>query len=202
LLVKLLDAGQRLPVHCHPSNEFARQHFASHFGKTEAWIVLGTEGPEPTVYTGFREAVDAETVASWVSAQNSEAMLSALNPLPVSVGDCVLVPAGLPHAIGSGVFVVELQQPTDFSITLEWEGFLDTAAHGHLGIGFPAALGALDRSAWSPERLASLVRRRPNDGPPIRSPLPPAAAPYFRAEMLAPTSTVLLAAEFTIIVVL
>jgi len=42
LLVKLLDAGQRLPVHFHPSDAFAQQHFDSHFGKTEAWIVVGT----------------------------------------------------------------------------------------------------------------------------------------------------------------
>ena len=41
LLVKLLDAGQRLPVHCHPSDEFAAAHFGSRYGKTEAWIVVG-----------------------------------------------------------------------------------------------------------------------------------------------------------------
>ena len=200
LLVKLLDAGQRLPVHCHPSNDFAQRHFASHFGKTEAWVVIGTDGPDPTVYAGFREAVDAETAANWVSAQNSAAMLSALNPIPVSVGDCVLIPAGLPHAIGAGVFVVELQQPTDFSITLEWDGFLDTAEHGHLGIGFPTALRALDRSAWSPDRLASLVTRRPDGDLRSRCPLPPAAAPFFRAEMLAPTSSVTLTEAFSVLV--
>lgn len=50
LLVKLLDAGQRLPVHCHPSDEFAAAHFGSRFGKTEAWIVVGTTGPSATVH--------------------------------------------------------------------------------------------------------------------------------------------------------
>lgn len=200
LLVKLLDAGQRLPVHCHPSDEFARAYFASHFGKTEAWIVIGTDGQDPTVYAGFRKDVDASTAADWVATQDSEAMLSALNPIPVTVGDTVLIPAGLPHAIGSGVFVAELQQPTDFSITLEWQGFLETAEHGHLGIGFPAALGALDRSGWSPERLESLVTRRPTGDRQTRTLLPPGAAPFFRAEALAPSSNIPLTEEFSVLV--
>jgi hypothetical protein len=35
----------------------------------------------------------------------------------------VLVPAGTPHAIGAGVLLVELQEPTDLSVLLEWAGF-------------------------------------------------------------------------------
>lgn len=202
LLVKLLDAGQRLPVHCHPSDEFAHEHFASHFGKTESWIVIATGGPDPTVYAGFREDVDDSTVSEWVSTQDSDAMLSALNPIPVSVGDSLLIPAGLPHAIGSGVFVVELQQPTDFSITLEWKGFLETAEQGHLGIGFPTALRALDRSAWPPGRLESLVTRRSGGHEPTQRLLPAAADPFFRAEALTPTPSVSLEPEFSVLIVL
>ena len=40
LLVKLLDAGERLPVHVHPDRSFARRHLDCPFGKTEAWVVL------------------------------------------------------------------------------------------------------------------------------------------------------------------
>src|SRR3981081_808480 len=40
LLVKLLDAGQRLPVHVHPDRSFAAEHLASPHGKTEAGIVV------------------------------------------------------------------------------------------------------------------------------------------------------------------
>src|ERR671922_204086 len=39
LLVKLLDAGERLPVHFHPDDEFARRHGFAH-GKTEAWLMV------------------------------------------------------------------------------------------------------------------------------------------------------------------
>ena len=39
LLVKLLDAGQRLPVHSHPSREFARRHLDRPYGETEARVI-------------------------------------------------------------------------------------------------------------------------------------------------------------------
>ena len=157
LLVKLLDAGQRLPVHCHPSNEFAKTHYGSRYGKTEAWIVVGA-AEESTVHIGFTEERSADTVADWVARQDSAAMLDALNPVTVRAGDTVFVPAGVPHAIGAGVFIVELQQPTDLSVTLEWRHFLDDEAGGHLGIGFDTALGCVDRQGWA-DRLDELVHR-------------------------------------------
>ena len=155
LLVKLLDAGQRLPVHCHPSDEFAARHYASRYGKTEAWVVVGAEEGS-TVHIGFAEDVDADKVADWVARQDTEAMLAALNPVAVRPGDTVFVPAGVPHAIDAGIFIVELQQPTDLSVTLEWRGFLDDEAGGHLGIGFDTALGCVDRRSWA-NRLDQLV---------------------------------------------
>jgi mannose-6-phosphate isomerase len=157
LLVKLLDAGQRLPVHCHPSDSFADTHYGSRYGKTEAWVVVGAE-PNSTVHIGFTEDVDAATVADWVARQDSAAMLGALNEVTVTAGDTVFVPAGLPHAIGAGVFIVELQQPTDLSVTLEWKGFVDDEHAGHLGIGFDTALGCVDRSGWA-DRLDTIVHR-------------------------------------------
>ncbi len=93
LLVKLLDAGQRLPVHFHPDDDFARRHFDSHFGKTEAWIVVGTRGADPTVYAGFRETLDARTIRDWVAEQDAPSMVNALNAITVEPGDTVYIPA-------------------------------------------------------------------------------------------------------------
>ncbi len=205
LLVKLLDAGQRLPVHFHPDDEFARRHFDSHFGKTEAWIVVGTQGSSPTVYAGFREALDARTISDWVADQDAPTMLNALNAVPVGPGDTVHIPAGLPHAIGEGVFVVELQQPTDFSLTLEWRDFLGDEAKGHLGLGFDTALKALDTSAWDEERLASLVRHTATsetapDAATVDL-LAPGSRPFFRADRLRPRTPLALDPSFAVLVV-
>lgn len=202
LLVKLLDAGQRLPVHCHPSDDFAHTHFDSRFGKSEAWIVVGTNGSAPTVYLGFREDVDESTVNKWVSTQDGHAMLDALNPIQVHAGDSVFVPAGTPHAIGEGVFVVELQQPTDFSITLEWKGFLQEEANGHLGIGFETALDCLDRTGWDQARTSSVIRRTGWRDDPVINVLTEKAAPFFRADRVHPREATLLPQSFGVLVAL
>ena len=66
VLVKLLDAGARLPIHAHPTRSFAQQHLGSPFGKAEAWIVLQTRviaGAEPPgVRLGFREALGRDAL--------------------------------------------------------------------------------------------------------------------------------------------
>ncbi|KAA2259480.1 mannose-6-phosphate isomerase [Solihabitans fulvus] len=202
LLVKLLDAGQRLPVHCHPSNSFAASHLNCRHGKTESWVVIGASGPDPTVYVGFREDVDAATVERWVSTQDSPAMLGALNAVPVRAGDTVFVPAGLPHAIGPGVFIVELQQPTDFSVTLEWQGFLDNQDAGHLGLGYPTALECVDLAGWTGDRLDSLVRHTHDRADPVVPLFSSQADPFFRADRLHADGELALDASFSVLVVL
>src|SRR4029453_3078908 len=70
LLVKLLHAGERPPVHCHPDRAFSRRHLDCPFGKTEAWVVVEARG-EGTVHLGFRFDVDAPTLSGWVARQET-----------------------------------------------------------------------------------------------------------------------------------
>lgn len=190
LLVKLLDAGQRLPVHAHPDQAYSRANLGCPHGKTEAWIVLSTGAADACVYLGFRDEIPAGVLAGWVATQDVPALLGALHRVPVAHGDSVLVPAGTPHAIGPGVFLAELQEPTDQSILLEWRGFLDDGTElGSLGLGYARALAAVDRSGWDADRLAATYRRPESPGAGgggITRLLPPAADPFFRAELLQP----------------
>lgn len=202
LLVKLLDAGQRLPVHFHPSDVFARGHFASHFGKHEAWVVLGTSGADPRVHVGFTTPPSRRTLREWVRDDPAPSMVESLNSVAVRPGDTVYIPAGLPHAIGAGVFVAELQQPTDLSLTLEWRDFLSTPEQAHLGIGFDTALEALDTSAWDGERLAGLINHTAEVEGAVVPLLTRAAERYFRADALRPAPTLTLDPGFTVLIVL
>lgn len=206
LLVKLLDAGERLPVHCHPDDAFAARHLGCPYGphgKTEAWIVMPGTDPGAVVYLGFHSGVDEATLSGWTGSQDSAAMLAAMNRFEVGPGDRVLVPAGLPHAIGSGVFTIELQEPSDLSVMLEWKPF-GVDGKVQVGVERDLALRCLDRRAVDPQRLNRLHLR--DDGtvvPPDPVSLMPAEAdPFFRAERVRPQGTaVTLAARFCVLIV-
>jgi mannose-6-phosphate isomerase len=90
----------------------------------------------------------------------------------------VFVPAGLPHAIGAGIFLLELQQAADLSLLLEYDGFaVDGPREGHLGIGFDAALSCVRHQAVPAKMLAELC----GDVKAARI-FPPQADAFFRAD--------------------
>lgn len=204
ILVKLLDAGERLPVHAHPSKRFARDHLDCDYGKTEAWVVLETPPHGASVWVGCKYDTDPQQLRALVDQQDKQALVDLLNELTVFPGDAVVVPSGTPHCTGAGAFVLELQEPTDFSVLLEWEGFsFDGPNDGHLGLGFDLALQCVNRQAFSPEFLASLVQRNgaPLAGPTSQNLMPAFAAPYFRAERVCTTTSARIPASFAIVVV-
>ena len=120
--------------------------------------------------------------------KNTSRTLASLRRTEVAAGDAILVPAGVPHAIDSGIFVLELQEPTDLSALLEWEGFaVDGNKDGHLGLGFETVTDALMLDPLSDAEFDSLVMHNPFSGGALRSVLPIKADGYFRAH-LAPQS--------------
>jgi mannose-6-phosphate isomerase len=209
LLVKILDTGQRLVVHFHPDREFAARHLGSRYGKTEAWLFLETrdEGDDPSaghVYLGFSRDADPAVIRRWVADQDTAAILDSLNKVAVAPGDTCLVPAGVPHAIGAGITLVELQEPTDFSILLEWAGFpIDGAKEGHLGLGFDVALAALDYSGWDEHRLHALRAPRPGSAerPGVTRLLPERADAFFRAERVGASAPVAFEPGYAVLIV-
>ena len=187
ILIKLLDPDQRLPVHYHPNKAFAKTHLGLDHGKTEAWIIL--EAPTGSgVGLGFAQKQNKEDLLKLVRAQDSAALLASLRRTEVQVGDAVLVPAGVAHAIDAGIFVLELQEPTDLSALLEWEGFaVDGIKDGHLGLGFETVTDALMLDPLSDTEFDSLITHNVFSGGTLRSVLPLKSDGYFRAH-LAPGS--------------
>jgi len=142
VLVKLIDAAERLGVQGHPDKERARQFFGSAFGKTECWHIVGgrtIDGEKPCVYMGFKPGI---TEAKWrdvFDRQDIPEMLGLLHRIEVKPGDTFLIEGGMPHAIGAGCLLMEIQEPTDYTFRTEKvtpQGFAISEKACHYGIGF------------------------------------------------------------------
>lgn len=121
VLVKFLDSAIRLPMQVHPTRDFSRKNFNSPYGKAEAWLILATR-PDACIYFGFDRQVSREEFSTAVEASENdkEAMTAFVNKVPVQTGDVFFVGAGVIHAIGAGCLILEVQEPTDFTIQPEY----------------------------------------------------------------------------------
>jgi mannose-6-phosphate isomerase len=121
LLIKFLDAHDRLSVQVHPNDEQARTLGRGTRGKTEAWLVLFTQ-PHARLYTGLKPGVDRVAFTRNLEGGRLE---NCLHSYEVRPGDCVLVPAGTVHAISEGVVLAEIQQSSDVTFRIDDWGRLD-----------------------------------------------------------------------------
>lgn len=142
VLVKLIDSSERLTIQVHPDNAHALSLFDSRFGKTECWHILGgreIDGQKPCIYMGFKEGITREKWVALFEAQDIEGMLGAMHQFEANAGDTVLIKGGVPHAIGAGCFLAEIQEPTDYTIRVEKttpSGFKVDDYLCHQGLGF------------------------------------------------------------------
>ncbi|NLV58541.1 MAG: mannose-6-phosphate isomerase [Clostridiales bacterium] len=142
VLVKLIDSAERLTIQVHPDRQTARTLFGSPYGKTECWHILGgrdMNGEAPCVYLGFVPGITREKWRMLFEAQDIPGMLACLHRFEVKPGDTVLIEGGVPHAIGAGCFLAEIQEPTDYTIRVERttpSGFPVADFMCHQGLGF------------------------------------------------------------------
>ncbi len=143
ILTKYLDSAIRLPAQCHPDKPFSREYFNSQYGKEECWLVLATR-PGGCVYFGFEDGVTREDLEAVVdeSETNKDAFVKILKRHDVVPGDVIFIPAKVPHAIGAGCLILEVQEPTDFTIQPEhYCGDIKLSEHEmYLGLGRKTAL--------------------------------------------------------------
>jgi mannose-6-phosphate isomerase len=115
LALKLIDTAEPLSVQVHPQDE-PRQGKPAARGKSEAWLVLDA-APRAVIYQGPREGV---TAARFEAALEAGAPAELLNARPVRAGDYLYNPAGMIHAIGGGLALLEVQQNCDVTYRL-WD---------------------------------------------------------------------------------
>lgn len=106
LLVKLLDAADKLSVQVHPDDDYALTHEGNELGKTEMWVVLHAR-PGAEIILGVREGTSPDIFRRGISEGT---LGDFLHRIPVNTGDHICVPSRSVHAIMDGLLIAEIQQ--------------------------------------------------------------------------------------------
>ena len=105
ILIKLIDAKQKLSVQVHPDDNHALS-VEGEYGKTEMWYVVDCEEGAELVY-GFKENISKEEFERRIK---DNTLTDVCNSVPVHKGDVFFISAGTLHAIGEGILIAEVQQ--------------------------------------------------------------------------------------------
>ena len=118
LLLKLLDARDRLSVQVHPDDTYAAEKEGK-LGKTEAWVILKAEPGAKLVY-GIEPGTTLEELKT--ASEQGKAVEKLLHEVPVQPGEVYNIPAGTVHAIGAGIVLYEIQQSSDVTYRFyDWD---------------------------------------------------------------------------------
>lgn len=110
LLVKLINARDKLSIQVHPDNIYAN-NVEKDWGKSEIWYVMEAA-------KGASLILGTKNVISGIEFEDAikEGILEKyLNKVSVNKGDVYFIKSGLVHAIGAGVIVAEIQQNSDIT---------------------------------------------------------------------------------------
>ena len=161
LLVKLLDARERLSLQVHPPPALAAKLKGE--PKTEMWYVLEADR-DAHLIAGLRRGVSAADFMRSLEGQKGvEPIEAMLHRFPVLPGDVFFVPSGRMHAIDAGVVLVEIQQNSDTTYRVyDW---------GRVGLdGKPRqlhvreSLVCIDFKDYEPKKQRPTVERRGVNG--------------------------------------
>ncbi len=170
LLVKILDARDKLSLQVHPSLASAAA-----FGgepKTELWYVADA-APGAEIYVGLKHGVARPEFERKIKAG---AVAECFHRVPVRLGDAMFLPSGRVHALGAGLVVFEIQQNSDTTYRVfDWNrpGLDGKPRELHI----PQSLASINFNDFEPSLLPRAVTRRAElqVRPLVRGPL-------FRAE--------------------
>ena len=173
ILVKFINAKDDLSIQVHPNDEIAKKRGYPN-GKTELWYVVDAV-EEAYIMNGFKEDMEPERLRSMVKedmnsrdpiGRDSEwtalggtmknvagapedlygyKITQSLNRHVAKKGDWYFIPAGRVHSIGSGAYIVEIQQTSNLTYRLFDYNRVDKNGHRRR-LDVDDALAAIDYS--------------------------------------------------------
>jgi mannose-6-phosphate isomerase len=146
LLVKLLDAHEKLSLQVHPPEKVASKLGGE--PKTEFWYVAAAD-PGAELYLGFRESITRD---QFEKALRDGTAAGHVHKIRVKSGDAVFLPAGRLHALGAGNLLIEIQQNSDTTYRVfDWNRVDDKGKQRQLHI--EQALQCIDFNDVRPRLL-------------------------------------------------
>jgi mannose-6-phosphate isomerase len=123
LLVKFIDAQERLSVQVHPDDRQARTYGWGEFGKTECWYIIDAK-KDARIIAGFKNPVSREAINRAIETNSLE---NLLDEIPIHPGDVIFLPAGVVHAVMEGTLIYEVEETSDATLRLYDWGRVDGA---------------------------------------------------------------------------
>lgn len=154
LLIKLLDAQERLSIQVHPPASVA----ASLGGepKTEMWYIADAT-PDADLYAGLKRGV---TRSQFEKAIQNGKVAECVHRTPVKTGDAMFLPSGRLHAIGGGNVIFEIQQNSDTTYRVfDWNRPGSDGKPRELHV--EQSLASIDFNDFEPRLIQSRYSRNP-----------------------------------------
>lgn len=157
ILVKLIDAKEKLSIQVHPNDTYAREREGGQLGKTEMWYVLDA-APDAFLIYGFNRNTDKKTIQESIRQNTLE---NYLQKVPVKKDDVFLIEAGTVHAIGAGILLAEIQENSN--LTYRLHDYNRTDKNGNpRPLHIKQALDVLNlQSSFCPRQPMRLLRYHP-----------------------------------------
>jgi mannose-6-phosphate isomerase len=107
VLIKLLDAREKLSLQVHPPASKAAELVGE--PKTEMWYIADA-APGAELYVGLHRGVTRTEFEKKIA---DGSIADCFHRVPVKSGDTMFLPSGRVHAIGAGLVIFEIQQNSD-----------------------------------------------------------------------------------------
>ena len=163
-LLKILDSAMRLHVQAHPATRFANEVMGMPYGKLECYYILNVrEGISPYIRLGFQHTPGRDGWREIVEKQDKARMDGCFEKIPVQVGEVWYIPGGMPHAIGEGITMLEIMEPSDLVVRCEFEreGIVVPEDGRFMGRGLDFCLDIFDYTEYSKEEIMEKCRIEP-----------------------------------------
>lgn len=121
LLVKVIDAGERLSLQVHPDEQACARLGDGAEPKTEMWYILGTKKGAKIMAGVNPRSTKQKLLGSLQSAEVED----SLQVFEAEPGDAYFITSGTLHAIGEGNLLLEIQQNSDTTYRVSDWGRVD-----------------------------------------------------------------------------